>query len=286
MGCPLVFLHNHVWLFLDGIMEEGSQLAFMNTLLPFVGVAFLIALGVVILMQQFLKNLYREQLQQEELKSKHQLELLRYSIRAQEEERKRIAQDLHDELGAILSITRVYAMRAERLIDSNQEQLRLDLHTITGMTGDALENMRRISHELMPPQLEKFGWLHTIETIAAQMNHSGELQVEVVCKETIPLLTKEVELTLYRVIMELINNTLKHADASLIRIEINADAEKVYVIYTDDGKGLPADAPFKGLGHKNMEGRMHSLGGTIQFGHTSRRSFQAILSVPFGINPE
>lgn len=262
-------------------MEEGSQIAFMKTLLPFVGIAFLIALGVVILMQQFLKNLYREQLQQEELKNKHQLELLRYSIQAQEEERKRIAQDLHDELGAVLSITRVYALRAERLIDSNPEQLRSDLKMIINSTENSLESMRRISHELMPPQLEKFGWISTLETIAEQMNNSGNVLIEVNYQDQLPQLVQETELALYRILMELINNTLKHAGASCIQITIKTDHENVQVVYADNGKGLSLESEYKGLGHKNIEGRIHSLGGTIRLGNTNQNSFQAILSVPF-----
>lgn len=267
-------------------MEEGSQVAFMKTLLPFVGIAFLIALGVVILMQQFLKNLYREQLQQEELKSKHQLELLRYSIQAQEEERKRIAQDLHDELGAVLSITRVYALRAERLIDSKPDQLRSDLKTISNMTENSLESMRRISHELMPPQLEKFGWIYTLETISEQMNSSGNVSVEINYQNPLPKLVQEAELALYRVLMELINNTLKHAGASRIQIDINTDHENVQVVYADNGKGISSEVECKGLGHKSMEGRISSLGGTIVIGNSEQKSFRAVILAPLANEPE
>ncbi len=100
-------------------MGADNQVTFINTLLPFAGILFLIALGVVFLTQQFRKNLYRQQLEQEELKKKHQVELLRSNIQAQEEERKRIAQDMHDELGAALSITRMQDRKSTRLNSSH-----------------------------------------------------------------------------------------------------------------------------------------------------------------------
>ena len=95
-------------------METEHHITFIETLFPFVGMVFLIAAGVVFLTQQFRKNLYREQIKQEALKNQHRLELLRSGILIQEQERKRIAQDMHDDLGAVLSISRMHLLQAER----------------------------------------------------------------------------------------------------------------------------------------------------------------------------
>lgn len=261
-------------------MESSNHITFIETLLPFAGIVFLIAIGVVLLSQQFRKNLYRQQLQQEELKNKHQLELLRSSIQAQEEERKRIAQDIHDELGATLSITRMHLMQAERLHGAESEHLRNDLQTIRSLTESSLENMRRISHELMPAQLEKFGLIKTLETVAEQLNSTGNIEIVLQTPPDLSDFDSEIQLALYRIFMELINNTLKHAQATQIIIELSLEEQFLKGSYTDNGVGIKPENIGSGLGHKSMEGRMSSVGGVINIGNDDQGHFQAALSIP------
>jgi len=99
-------------------MEATQEIGFLNILLPLLGVMFVIAVGVFLLNQQFQKNLYRQKLEQEELRNKHERELLQSSIEVQEAERKRIAKDLHDELGATLSIAKMQLARLEQMYPS------------------------------------------------------------------------------------------------------------------------------------------------------------------------
>src|SRR5687768_5964963 len=95
-------------------METVKDPAFINTLLPLVVIIFIIGAGVVLLYLHFQKNLVSRKLEQETLKNLHQTDLLRSSIQVQEEERKRIAQDMHDELGAVLSIMRMNIVMMEQ----------------------------------------------------------------------------------------------------------------------------------------------------------------------------
>lgn len=266
-------------------MEASGQVTFINTLLPFVGIVFIIAIGVVLLMQQFRKNLYRQQLEQEELKNKHQLELLRSSFQAEEGERKRIAQDLHDELGATLSISRMHLLQAERLHGKEKELLLTDLQNIRSLTESALESMRRISHQLMPPQLDKFGLIKTLETIADQLQTTGTIAVELKVLTEIPTLNEEVQVSLYRVFMELINNTLKHSEATNIVIELSCFQQNLLGNYRDNGNGMVvtsnnSTSNSTGLGLKSMEGRMSSIGGKMEIEQSTNRGFSAQMSVP------
>lgn len=243
-------------------METTSELNFLSTLLPMVGVIFIIAVGVVLLNQQFQKNLYKQQLQQEELKNIHQQELLNSSIQVQENERKRIAQDLHDELGAVLSISRMHLLQLEKQNSEANPFLLKELQNIRSLTENALASMRRISHELMPLQLEAFGLVKTLEAIAAQACKAGTIQIEVKAENKLPELDWPLKLSLYRISMELINNTIKHAEASKIEIEIGASEKYIHYHYTDDGKGLQTDNNHDGLGQKGIEGRIKSMKGT------------------------
>lgn len=262
-------------------MESNSQVTFINTLLPFVGILFLIAIGVVFLTQQFRKNLYRKQLEQEELKKKHQIELLRSSIQAQEEERKRIAQDMHDEMGAALSITRMHLLQAERKHGTDSENLLSDLQLIRSLTESSLESMRRISHELMPAQLEKFGLIKTLETVIEQLQSAGTIQITLHTPSDLSFLDHSIQLTLYRVLMELINNTIKHAGADRIEIAINPESQWLKIVFSDNGKGLSDKLNEKGLGLKGIEGRISVIGGTVEIGNNGNGSFNAHISVPF-----
>lgn len=264
-------------------MGQQNQVTLMDTLLPFAGIVFLIAIGVILLIQQFRKNLYREQAEQEALKNKHQLEMIRSSMLVQEEERKRIAQDMHDELGAILSINRMHLLQAERKHAGNNGELLADLQNIRSLTENSLESMRRISHQLMPPQLEQFGFIKTLETVCSQLNETKTIQVELVTTEQASdqLTDHLVQLTLYRVCMELINNTIKHAQATQLVLRIDASNETFHVQYSDNGKGLDDATATTGMGMKNMADRLRFLGGEFTVHVPETTGFSAEIHLPF-----
>jgi signal transduction histidine kinase len=260
-------------------MEAKDHVTFIETLLPFVGIVFLIAVGVVLLTQQFRKNLYREQLEQEALKNQHQTELLRSSILVQEQERKRIAQDMHDDLGAVLSITRMHLLQTERKIGTSDEELLSELQNIRHLTENSIENMRRISYELMPPQLEKFGVLQTLETICEQLTASGKTNAELVVKDSLVIADELTSLTLYRVCMELINNTIKHAGATQLKVMITSSDGQIWVHFSDNGKGIPEEIQNQGTGLKNIKSRLSFLGGDFRI-DSQQNGFNAIISLP------
>jgi len=261
-------------------METVSEVNYITALLPMAGIVFIIAVGVVLLNQQFKKNLYRQKLEQEELKNRHQKELLTSSIQVQEHERKRIAQDLHDELGAALSITRMHLMQMEGKQGKADEPLLTALQNVRHLVETSLANMRRISHELMPPQLETFGLVKTLEAVAAQLNKTGEINIEITAVAELPALSWPAKLGLYRINMELINNTLKHAQATAITIALAYDTEYMICNYSDNGKGLPQKTQGKGLGHKGLAGRVASLGGTFDMGNREEGGYYALIKIP------
>lgn len=260
-------------------MEESEKVDFLATLLPLSVVIFIIVLGVVILNQQFNKRLYRQRLESEELKIRYQLELLRSSIHVQEEERKRIARDLHDELGAALSMARMHLVQLEQK-HQDDEQLPQSLLEIREITEAALGSMRRISHELIPPQLESFGLLQTLEVLKNQLNGLQEPEMEITTSFDFPRLPLPIELGLYRICLELINNTLKHAQATQVKLHLSAQRNRLELDYTDNGIGLPETATEEGLGHKNIEARINALGGTFSLTNSTEGGIHAHIELP------
>lgn len=259
-------------------METAEEISALSLLLPLVGIVLIIAIGVVLLSQQFQKNLLRQKLQQEELKSIHQRELLRSSIQAQEEERKRIAQDMHDELGAILSMARMHLIQMQR--NEGPAETDKSFENINSLIESAMVNMRKICHELMPPQLDVFGLAEALEATVRQINNAGGIQVELNVDPSFQDQEWIVNIGLYRINLELINNTLKHASADKIYIGLKSDSAKITSTYIDNGKGLPEDFKQKGIGFRGMEGRAASLGGTFESGNYPEGGFYAKVILP------
>lgn len=259
-------------------METAEDLSFVSTLLPLAGIIFIIAIGVVLLTQQFRKNLYLQRLEQEELKNRHQLELLRSSIEVQEAERKRIAQDLHDELGAVLSIVRMHLVQMEKRQGAAENPALLK--NVRTLVETSLANMRRISQQLMPPQLETFGLISALEAIARQVNSGGQMELKLSAGEELNDLAWPVKLGLYRICLELINNSIKHSGAGCIEIGFSIEDDCVICNYSDNGRGLSGQGKGTGLGFMNLEGRARSLGGQFELKDSEGKGFAAVVKIP------
>lgn len=257
-------------------METLENINFIKTLLPFIGVIFIIALGVALLTQQFRKNLYLQKLEQEKSESQHQIELMRSSIQAQEDERKRIARDLHDELGAVLSILRMHLIQFETQLDPS---LHNKTKNMRELTETAMSNMRRISHELMPPQLEMFGLVSSLDEVVRQINTTEKLKVTLTSNGNLNELKWDAKLGLYRICLELLNNGIKHAQASQIDLTIYLEGQTIICNYQDNGIGFKENQG-KGIGLKSIEGRVKSLSGQFMLGNSVLSGFSLHISIP------
>lgn len=263
-------------------MEESEKLNFLSALLPVSVILFIIVLGVLKLNQQFNKKLYNQKLESEKLKLQHQKELLRASIRAQEEERKTIARNLHDELGAMISIMRMQLMQLESDLSENLpgSPLVQQAEQVLQLSESVLRSMRQISHNLLPPQLETFGLAITLEDTADQINGIEGMTMKLAIPPEFPRLPPETELALYRIFMELTNNTLKHAGASEIDVQLTLTGEKLQMCFADNGKGLDEHATaLPGLGHKNIDARMHTLDGQFYLLQNTGQGMKAVVEL-------
>jgi signal transduction histidine kinase len=276
-------------------METIRNVNFLDALLPMAVIIFIIGMGVVLLNQHFQKNLTAQKLQQEALKAVHQNDLLRSSIFAQEEERKRIAQDLHDEVGSIISIMRMHLVIMEgesaaptgdaptlqgTITSENAAPTLAGLQNVRRLSDTALASIHSISHQLMPPQLESFGLTDTLKTLVGPIGKAGGLSIDIGDPASTRDLSWIINLALYRIIMELINNTIRHAEAGQVTISIHRDNRHVICHYNDDGNGLPGKYSGKGLGHKSIEGRVRALEGLLEMGNGPAGGFSAIIRIP------
>lgn len=257
-------------------MEISEEIDFIGILLPVVGIIFLIAIGVVFMYQQFQKNIIRQQLEQEEIKNQYQKELLLTTIRVQEEERKRIASDLHDELAAALSIGYMQLTQLETEKEFNPKKIT----QVRELLQTTLASTRRISHELMPLQLSRLGFEKALQNLLEKAENAQNVKTNMAISNTCDELPWIVEITLYRIYSELINNSLKHAEATTIDISVLRKSDQLFCRYADDGKGIPEEILHQGIGLQNIENRVKTFEGKLEFGNNDEGGFYCKIILP------
>jgi signal transduction histidine kinase len=196
----------------------------------------------------------RQQLQQAELS--HQKELLQVVIESQEEERIRIGRDLHDDVGAAISSLRlIIEMFKPVTADDHYNQF---IKSSKGIIDKMMTDVRHISHNLSPTALTYYGLAFAIEEQCTIINQSGKLRVAFnnEAQSMLDKLTLPVSTALYRVLEELINNTIKHARAKQSTLSFKAIDNLLTVEYSDDGIGMDSKIASKGIGLNNIESRL------------------------------
>jgi PAS domain S-box-containing protein len=200
-------------------------------------------------------------------------------IHAQEAERSRIAQELHDDLSqriALLSmrleiISRKYGVSAG---------LKNEVHQLQQSTADLGQDIARIAHQLHPGIVEKVGLLPSLRALCLQSN-TAERAVEFVCDQELPPLATEPALSLYRIAQESLRNALTHSGASRITIEVSKKAATIQLSIKDNGRGFAiASVAASGLGLSGMAERMKNVGGTLNILSHRGKGTTVIATVP------
>jgi len=256
-------------------MEESEGIILFQTLIPLAGLAVIIVLGVVLIVFQFQRSLFHQRLKQEDLKATHQQELLRNAITVQEQERQRIANDLHDDLGARLSFS---LMQLKQLQDI-EAKCTISLSQLEAHLEEALASTKRISYELMPPQLTNLGLYKALLVLIDDARTANSLQISINKLDGVEQLSWPAQLGIYRMVSEMLNNTLKHAEATEVSISLKLDTTSMQCSYCDNGKGLPKAIMQHGLGLKSLEGRATALNGTFTINPTEF-GFSATITIP------
>ena len=210
---------------------------------------------------------YNNQLKK--LEEEKQQILLKASIRFQEEERNRIAADLHDDAGPLLATARLYLN--ENLVNQEKAQQLQSIFSAKQILDDAILLIRNISHSLMPPTLKNFGLESAATDLFQKLGASGSLNASARFHDYRLRLKPEQELLVFRIIQELVNNILKHSNPGFIHLTQNISANNMYLRLHHDGIGLVQTDFDKlshssvGLGLKNIASRIKVLNGRIFF---------------------
>ncbi len=251
--------------FLQATNSSGVSLVlFLGTL----GMVVLtVSLIVFIIMHQ--RRVLRFQNKLQQMEQEQQKILLNASIKLQEEERQRLAADLHDDAGPLLATARLYLN--ENLVNQDKATQLQSIFQARQIIDDTIQLVRNISHSLMPPTLKNFGLESAVNDLFQKISGSGAINASSRFHEYKDRLKGEKELIIFRVVQELINNILKHSSASFIHLTQNVHADKFYLRIHHDGRGIVQSDFDKlnksnvGLGLKNISSRLRVVQGHINF---------------------
>lgn len=234
----------------------------------------LLAGGLVVFFITYQKRMLAKQLEVNKIKQNQQKEILKNTIQAQEKERKRIAQDLHDEVGAMLSVVKLNVGRIERQAENKAAELAGETKRFL---DDVITQVRGISRSLLPPSLEKLGLYYAVEELANWVNKSD--QIRVACwKNGEPFrLDIKAELAIFRIVQELVNNAIKHSGGTCICIDLRF-RESVALVVRDNGQGFNLNKMLiTGLGLKNLESRAEVIGARFKMKSSPGKGAVAII---------
>lgn len=216
----------------------------------------------------------------------HQKALLNAVIQSQENERKRIGQDLHDEVGGSLSNLRILINRFGNGGAESAGQDHIELYK--QLIDKIIEDVRGISHSLSPPGLALFGFSEALEEIKDIVCKGDESFISITnhAEAATEALPYTVALALVRILQELVTNTLKHAGAKRIGISFFMKNGLLAIHYTDDGVGYDPDDKRnrKGMGMQNIESRLHMIGAKSHIKTVVDQGFSMFIYVDPEIN--
>jgi len=242
--------------------------------------ALLMIMLVTIILFATAKYFRKQQAYQEieNLLRKQELQSAYATIEGRESERKRIAEDLHDSMGSILHSLRIYS---DLIMENspNEETQRL-AGKLSELTEQTANETRRISHELGASTLKHMGLQEPIQQLCQAIRDSQK--VEVISTVSVQSsLANELTLNIYRVVQELLTNTLKHAKATKIRLELAEIAnDYLSLIFEDNGQGFDAASVKAGMGLQNLRARVERFQGTITFDSNPTHGTTVIIEIP------
>jgi signal transduction histidine kinase len=187
-------------------------------------------------------------------------------IQTEEKERKRFAKDLHDGLGPLLSTVKMSVSSLAQM--KHNEASREIVENTELVINEAIKSLKEISDNLSPHVLNNFGLVRALSNFSNKINITKTIRINLVSNLKDERFDNNVEVVLYRVVCELINNTIKHAKAKKIDLSLTKDGDYLTIIYQDDGKGFDVAKVIEqpvtsGMGFSNIYSRINSLKGEI-----------------------
>lgn len=215
------------------------------------------------------KNIERNRLLEESLLAERNIRSA--IVKTQEAERKRIAEDLHDEIGSSLAALKL------RLQKSGLTEK--EMSDMLEVVDKAADDTRTISHNLMPPEFAKTSLHNLLDTYYSKLNSESAIRFHFHSSGYNHNFSKEDELVIYRIVMELTGNILKHSGATEATVQLIDFSNYLEIMTEDNGKGI-ADTITDGIGMKNIQSRVNYLNGEIRI-DSGQNGTTTMIKIPY-----
>ena len=211
----------------------------------------------------------RQKLQQQrisELETERQLAATEAVLRGEEQERTRLAKDLHDGLGGMLSGIKhsMQTMKGNLIMTPDNAQA---FERSIDMLDSSIKEMRRVAHNMMPEALVRFGLDSALRDFCNEIDQTNVIQInyQSIGMEARPAIEQSMDIAVYRIVQELVNNSIKHAQARQVIVQLTHDTKSLSLTVEDDGKGFDTRVLEQagGMGWENIKSRVAFLKGTI-----------------------
>lgn len=239
-----------------------------------------LATGIILFVVQYQRKVIKHKQQLDIINRQKEKELTQAAIRAEEEERNRIAAELHDDVGATLASVRLYLRMADKE-GAHSEAFAQSQHLIDETIG----KVRNLSHRLQPAMLQRLGLQMALQSFFDVFNKSGVIHITYT-GDKLPVLDDNQSLAIYRIVQELVNNTLKHAQADRAEVHTEQHAQQLELRFSHNGKQGITQERFQdyiykkdATGLKNIVNRLKVLNGSISF-EKENNWFHTIISIP------
>lgn len=251
----------------DPVAEANIDMI-VRWLNSFVGIVFLVGIFYV---RKLIKHLKR----MDEFRAKMENRILSAIIKTEERERQRFAKELHDGLGPLLSVIKMLVTGFNK-DKSDDENMKL-VHSVKQAVDEAIISVREISANISPHILNNFGLYAAVEAFVKRIKPTMDIELTSNFRDTrFPF---AVETIMYRVVCELINNTIRHADATKVIVKFTIENNKLRLAYSDNGKGFVLDNDTMGMGLENMRYRLRSGNGDLELFSNPGKGMRAVAEI-------
>jgi len=231
---------------------------------------FIITLTVFIMI-----SIYRSQQKVIKLRD----ELLKSEIKILERERKNIGENLHDDLGPMLSYAKMMLNHIQPKSEEELQSIKKAEETLV----QCISSVRQISYQLVPPSLENSEFNMSIQNFLEKITSAASIRYSFSSNYESKTLSQDFEVNVFRIIQELVNNSIKHAQCSMISLDLIKKNKNLYLNYTDNGRGLDESNQSegkKGLGFSNIKSRTQVMGGKLSIGTENNNGFICNIVIP------
>lgn len=255
------------------------ELSNLSIVLMGVGAMLTLSTGIILFVVLYQRRVVAHKHELTIMQLQKEKELSEATIRAEEEERSRIAAELHDDVGATLSSVRLYLMNANKEGVDNEAVTRSQQ-----LLTESIGKVRSISHRLQPAMLEHLGLQKALHSFFDMVSKTGEVQINYHI-DTLPALEDNAALAIYRIMQELVTNMVKYSKASVADVHSTHTDGMLQLHLSHNGQGI-SEANFKeylekqnASGLKNILNRLKVLNGTIQF-EQRNNNYHTIINIP------